>query len=81
MAKIKADPLTMIAGWREVGKMCGFYEPTKTKIEVSVQGQVLIQRLNAMSDEELLKLAEGDPNVLEGEVTVIEEVPSGLPEA
>lgn len=47
MAKIKADPLTMIAGWREVGKMCGFYEPTKAKIEVSVQGQVLIQRLNA----------------------------------
>ena len=32
-----------------------------------------------MSDEELLKLAEGDPNVLEGEITVIEEVPSGLP--
>ena len=28
----------------------------------------------AMSDEELLKLAEGDPNVLEGEVTVIEEI-------
>ena len=82
MAKIKADPLTMIAGWREVGKMCGFYEPTKAKIEVSVQGQVLIQRLNAMSDEELLKLAEGDPNVLEGEVTVIEETQkNGLPEA
>jgi hypothetical protein len=62
--------------------MCGFYEPTKAKIEVSVQGQVLIQRLNAMSDEELLKLAEGDPNVLEGEVTVIEETQkNGLPEA
>ena len=81
MAKIKADPLTMIAGWREVGKMCGFYEPTKAKIEVSVQGQVLIQRLNALSDEELLKLAEGDPNVLEGEVTVLEETQKdGLPE-
>lgn len=85
MAKIKADPLTMIAGWREVGKMCGFYEPTKAKIEVSVQGQVLIQRMNSMSDEELLKLAEGDPNVLEGEVTVIEDVEeiqkNDLPEA
>ena len=35
-----------------------------------------------MSDEELLKLAEGDPNVLEGEVTVIEETQkNGLPEA
>ena len=73
MAKIKADPLTMIAGWREVGKMCGFYEPTKAKVEVSVNGQVLIQRMNSMSDEELLKLAEGDPTILEGEVRVIED--------
>ena len=54
--------------------MCGFYEPTKAKIEVSVQGQVLLQRLNGLSDEELLKLSEGDPTVLEGEVKVIEDV-------
>ena len=51
LARIKADPIAMIAGWREIGKMCGFYEATKTKIEVSVQGQVLIQRLNTMSDD------------------------------
>lgn len=74
MAKIKADPLTMIAGWREVGKMCGFYEPTKAKSRFRCGERKLVQRLNAMSDEELLKLAEGDPNVLEGEVTVIEEI-------
>lgn len=73
MAKIKADPLTMIAGWREVGKMCGFYEPSKAKIEVSVNGQVLIQRLNTLSDEELLKIAEGDPDVFDAEVKVIED--------
>ena len=73
MAKIKADPLTMIAGWREVGKMCGFYEPTKTKIEVSVQGKVLIERLNTLSDAELLQIAEGDPTILEGEVRVIDD--------
>jgi len=73
MAKIKADPLTMIAGWREVGKMCGFYEPSKAKIEVSVNGQVLIQRLNALSDEELLKIAEGDPDVFDVDVKVIED--------
>jgi hypothetical protein len=79
MAKIKADPLTMIAGWREVGKMCGFYEPTRAKIEVSMKGQVLIQHLNTLSDEELLRLAEGDSSVLEGEVRVISE--DDLPEA
>ena len=73
LARIKADPIAMIAGWREIGKMCGFYEATKTKIEVSVQGQVLIQRLNSMSDEELLALAEGDPSVLEGEFTIVDD--------
>ena len=73
LARIKADPIAMIAGWREIGKICGFYEATKTKIELSVQGQVLIQRLNSMSDEELLALAEGDPSVLEGEFTVVDD--------
>ena len=58
MAKTKADPLTMIAGWREVGKMCGFYEPTRTRVEVSVNGQVMVQRLNAMTDAELLELTQ-----------------------
>lgn len=73
LARIKADPIAMIAGWREIGKMCGFYEAAKTEIKVSVQGQVLIQRLNSMSDEELLALAEGDPSVLEGEFTVVDD--------
>ena len=48
----------MIAGWREVGKMCGFYEPTRTRVEVSVNGQVMVQRLNAMTDAELLELTQ-----------------------
>lgn len=75
LGRIKGDPIAMIAGWREIGKMCGFYEPTKTKVEVSVSGQVLIQRLNSMSDEELLQLAEGDPSVLDGEFSVVTDDP------
>lgn len=66
MGRMKADPLAMIAGWREVGKMCGFYEPTKKQVEISVNGQVLVQRLNSMTDEELLALADG--SILEGEL-------------
>ena len=61
MAKIKADPLAMIAGWREVGKMLGFYEPTKVNMNVSVNGQVLLSKMNTMSDAELLEqIAETD---------------------
>ena len=70
MGRMKGDPLAMIAGWREVGKMCGFFEPTKSKIEISVNGQVMVQRLNQMTDEELLAIAESDPSqILEGEYT------------
>jgi phage terminase small subunit len=72
LARIKADPVAMIAGWREIGKMCGFYEPTKAEIRVSVDGQVMLHRLNSMSDEELLRLTEDDPTALEGEFSVID---------
>jgi hypothetical protein len=72
MAKVMSDPLAMISGWREVGKMCGFYEPTKTKIEVSVNGQVMLQKIEAMSDDELLKLMHESANVLEGEFTEVD---------
>lgn len=70
LGRIKGDPIAMIAGWREIAKMCGFYEATKTKVEVSVQGKVLIDRLNTLSDQELIALAQGDPSVLEGEFRV-----------
>lgn len=73
LARITADPTAMIGGWREIGKLCGFYEPTKTKIEVSLQGKVLVERLNTMTDEELLALADQQPDALEGEFHVIDE--------
>lgn len=57
MAKIKAEPLTMIAGWREIGKLCGFYEPTKIQATVTVQDATQLHKLKTMTDEELLQLA------------------------
>ena len=72
MARIKADPIAMIAGWREIGKMCRFYEATRAKIEVSVQGQVLIQRLNTMSDE-AARPHRGRPVGSGGEFNVVDD--------
>lgn len=69
LARIKADPLTMVAGWREVGKMCGFYEPSKSKIEISVNGKVMLEKLSSMSDAELLQLTHEHA----GEFEVIDE--------
>jgi phage terminase small subunit len=62
MAKLMAEPGNVIAGWREVAKMCGYYEPVKKKIDVNIKGDVVFKRMSQMSDAELLK-------VLQQEVT------------
>ena len=56
MAKLMAEPATMVSGWREIGKMCGYFEPKKVDISVNVTGNVIHQRLNQLSDAELLKI-------------------------
>lgn len=72
MARMKGDPTTMVMGWREIGKMCGFYEPTKAEIKISVTGKVMVEKLQAMSDEELLALAEQDIDAIDGEFHVVD---------
>jgi phage terminase small subunit len=57
-AKILADPSSQIAGWREVAKICGYYEPQKVKIEVSVSAKRMFSQFETLSDDELLKIAE-----------------------
>ena len=54
------DPVAMIAGWREIGRICGHYEPTKKTVEISINGQVAINRLEQLPDAELAKLIEGE---------------------
>lgn len=59
MAKMMAEPASMIAGWREVGKICGYYAPVEHKVKVDVTGNVIADRLNSLSDAELLKIIQG----------------------
>ena len=56
MAKLMAEPATMVSAAREIGRMCGYYEPVKQKIDITVNGQIAVKRLEAMSDEDLLKM-------------------------
>jgi phage terminase small subunit len=56
MAKLMAEPSTMVAAAREVGKMCGYYAPVETRVKLDVSGNVVHQRLNSLSDAELLEL-------------------------
>ena len=54
MAKLMAEPATMVSAAREIGKMCGFYEPTK--INVNFSGGGVQRQLESASTEELERL-------------------------
>lgn len=56
MAKIMNEPASMVSGWREIGKMCGYYEPIRKKVEVNISGSVIAERMNRLSDAELMKI-------------------------
>lgn len=69
MAKMKGDPFVMISGWREIAKMCGYYEAVKVKVDVNVNHSNYQQKLQTLTDTQLLALAEGktDDNFINGE--------------
>ena len=57
VARLQADASAMIAGWREIAKMLGYYEPERRKIDVFVSSKRMVDQFEAMSDEELLQIA------------------------
>lgn len=59
MARIQADPTALVGAWREVGKMCGYYEPVRKRIDINVNGSVT-QKVERMDDETLLKIIRGE---------------------
>ena len=60
LARLNADPATMIKGWTEVGKMLGHYAPEVKKVEVDVTTGNFTAKLRALTDDELLKIIEGE---------------------
>lgn len=59
-ARIQADPATMIKGWTEVAKMCGYYAPETRKIEVSLSAKRVFEKYETMSDEALARLVDAE---------------------
>ena len=53
MAKLMSEPASMVAAAREIGKMCGYYEPKKVDLTISTAGR---QKIEMLSDEDLFKL-------------------------
>ena len=58
LAKLEGSSASVIQGWKTVGQMCGYFEPVKHRIEVSVTGAITLDRINQLSDEELIKMIE-----------------------
>ena len=56
MAKLQCDPAGMVAAWKQVGHLMGFYSPERIKVDMSVQGQTVVNQLERLSDAELLAL-------------------------
>lgn len=80
-AKMLADPGVQIAGWREIGRMCGYYAPEVKQVNVNVTAKRVISQLETLSDEALLELIEKDREAIEGTATEILEAESDGPRA
>jgi uncharacterized protein YunC (DUF1805 family) len=63
MSKLMAEPSTMVAAAREIGRLCGYYEPTKLNVNLNVAGNVTMQSMEKMSDAELIRLIEEGVNL------------------
>jgi phage terminase small subunit len=61
MARQQNNPVAMVAALREASKISGYYSPERAKVEISVDGERLQAQIAAMSDAELLALADLPP--------------------
>lgn len=55
MAKLMSEPSSMVSAAREIGKMCGYYEPRKVQVDVNMSGPV---RYEQLTDQELFAMIE-----------------------
>ena len=60
MAREQRDPMTMVRGLAEIGKMLGFYSPKEIKLAVNAGITAQESRMHRMTDQQLVDLiAEG----------------------
>jgi len=59
MARLQADPTALVGAWREVGKMCGYYEPVRKKIDISINGSIT-QKVERLDEATLLGIIRGE---------------------
>jgi hypothetical protein len=72
MAKDQRQPGTMISGWKEIGRMCGFYEPERREVVWAVGGQELVEQIQNLPKQKLIELV-SQADALEAEFEVVDE--------
>lgn len=70
-AKLTSDPTAQIAGWREIARIFGYYEPEKKVIEVSNKTEEALEQLKEVTMDQLMELVGDD--ALDGEFTLVRE--------
>jgi phage terminase small subunit len=63
LARVQGDPAAMIAGWREIARICGYYSSTSDRsvpLPRSGTSSRLGARLGSLSDAALAALASSD---------------------
>ncbi|MEO6322782.1 MAG: hypothetical protein ABIO73_19910, partial [Polaromonas sp.] len=53
-ARVQANPMAMISGLREIGRMMGFYAPVGFKVNVGIGHGDHLAKYAAMTDQELM---------------------------
>lgn len=56
MAKMMSEPHAMVSAAKEIGKILGYYEPVKKRLEINFTGNARLDQMNTLSNEELAKL-------------------------
>ena len=72
LARLTAEPAVMIQGYDKLAKIMGYYAPEVKKVEMTMTQERLINKMEGLSDTELMALADGRA-VLDGEFTVVHE--------
>ena len=63
IARTQGNASAMISGWREIAKICGYYERrVEVSIHPNVAAQRLVSQLETMSTDELMKFTETTTN-------------------
>ena len=63
IARTQGNASAMISGWREIAKICGYYERrVEVSIHPNIAAQRLVSQLETMSTDELMNLTECSTN-------------------